>query len=52
MPDTFQLSGAEDLVPGGFRTDGDFEIQGYRPRTEGSFARIERWRQRGSHLAG
>lgn len=46
-PDTFQLSGAEDLVPiadGGHRVEGDFEIHAYRPRTEGLFARIERWR--------
>jgi RHS repeat-associated protein len=56
--DTFLLSGAEDLVPvraerdgawvqaPGRRTEGgrDFLVQGYRPRVEGLFARIERWR--------
>jgi RHS repeat-associated protein len=56
--DTFLLSGAEDLVP--FRAERDgvwvqaseqrtasggrYEIQRYRPRIEGLFARIERWR--------
>jgi RHS repeat-associated protein len=54
--DIFLLSGAEDLVPvlerspegGGWRIvdeqnrDG-YAIQAYRPRTEGLFARIERW---------
>jgi RHS repeat-associated protein len=52
--DVFQLTGAEDLVPaltmvGGswqpiVRTDGGYEVTTYRPRTEGLFARIERWR--------
>jgi RHS repeat-associated protein len=50
--DVFVLSGAEDLVPvrkadagGGFEVfdRGDFRVQHYRPRTEGLFARIERW---------
>ncbi|MBD1833294.1 toxin [Cyanobacteria bacterium FACHB-472] len=50
--DVFMLSGAEDLVPV-LRADdsrevldspdGQFKIQRYRPRTEGLFARIERW---------
>ncbi|MGD2087635.1 MAG: SpvB/TcaC N-terminal domain-containing protein [Candidatus Aminicenantes bacterium] len=51
--DVFMFSGAEDLVP--FLTegdegdwqrleyrDGDYEIRRYRPRIEGSFARIEK----------
>jgi RHS repeat-associated protein len=56
--DTFILSGSEDLVPvrterdgrwqqaGERRTAGgrDYAVQRYRPRTEGLFARIERWR--------
>ncbi|HEU4405627.1 MAG TPA: SpvB/TcaC N-terminal domain-containing protein [Polyangiaceae bacterium] len=52
-PDTFVLSGAEDLVPvrlksgSGTALDtverGDYRVQRYRPRTEGLFARIERW---------
>ncbi|GAA2828376.1 SpvB/TcaC N-terminal domain-containing protein [Kribbella solani] len=52
--DVFQLTGAEDLVPalrevdGRWlpvrRTDGDFVVELYRPRTEGAFERIERWR--------
>jgi Salmonella virulence plasmid 65kDa B protein len=56
--DTFLLSGAEDLVPlraeqdgiwretPGHRTEGgrDYLVQEYRPRVEGRFARIERWR--------
>lgn len=52
--DVFVLSGAEDLVPArlgdgadapldAFERDG-FLVQRYRPRTEGLFARIERWR--------
>jgi hypothetical protein len=54
--DVFVLSGAEDLVPvrtkdaGGTRLDtfdrGDYRVQRYRPRTEGLFARIERWTNR------
>jgi RHS repeat-associated protein len=44
--DVFVLSGAEDLVP--VRPDSTSERHGhrvrrYRPRTEGLFARIERW---------
>ncbi|MGD0067462.1 MAG: SpvB/TcaC N-terminal domain-containing protein, partial [Streptosporangiaceae bacterium] len=56
--DTFLLSGAEDLVPVRAERDGawleapgrraeggrDFLVQAYRPRVEGLFARIERWR--------
>jgi RHS repeat-associated protein len=56
--DTFILAGAEDLVPIRTERDGrwgqapirraedgrDYLIQGYRPRVEGLFARIERWR--------
>jgi RHS repeat-associated protein len=55
--DVFQLTGAEDLVPalqrdanGDWvpvtRTVGEFDVEAYRPRTEGAFARIERWRDR------
>lgn len=48
--DVFLLSGGEDLVPAltpagekeSFERDG-FRILRYRPRTEGLFARIERW---------
>ena len=56
--DTFLLSGAEDLVPVRQERDGiweqvperrtvagtQYEIRCYRPRIEGLFARIERWR--------
>jgi RHS repeat-associated protein len=56
--DTFVLSGAEDLVPVRAERDGvwretparrteggrGYLVQGYRPRIEGLFARIERWR--------
>lgn len=56
--DTFLLSGAEDLVPVRAERDGvwreapaqltesgrDYLVQRYRPRIEGLFARIERWR--------
>jgi RHS repeat-associated protein len=56
--DTFILAGAEDLVPIRAERDGrwqeaparraqggrDYLVQGYRPRVEGLFARIERWR--------
>lgn len=51
--DTFLLSGAEDLVPVYSQTAGDwvrdvrddapYRVYRYRPRTEGLFARIERW---------
>jgi RHS repeat-associated protein len=53
--DIFVLSGAEDLVPvlaeaadGGWRVPDElvrhgYAVQAYRPRTEGLFARIERW---------
>ncbi|ASW53868.1 SpvB/TcaC N-terminal domain-containing protein [Plantactinospora sp. KBS50] len=42
--DTFLLSGEDDLVPvpGGTPVAGH-TVQRYRPRTEGAFARIERW---------
>lgn len=53
-PDSFVLSGAEDLVPaqvlvGGswlhdVRQQGPFEIRRFVPRQEGLFARIEQWR--------
>ena len=56
--DTFILAGTEDLVPVRAERDGcwqeapaqraeggrDYLIQAYRPRVEGLFARIERWR--------
>jgi RHS repeat-associated protein len=55
--DTFVLSGAEDLVPLLIEHNGQwtrdlttstlygqqYSVQRYRPRTEGLFARIERW---------
>jgi hypothetical protein len=56
--DVFILSGAEDLVPVLVKVNGqwqretlpprtlngeDYKIQGYRPRIEGLFARIECW---------
>ena len=41
--DTFILSNADDLVPVGCRTEGSYQIIAYRPRTEGSFAKIEQW---------
>jgi len=44
--DTFVLSGSEDLVPVPTPEDAgedDHAVQRYRPRTEGLFARIERW---------
>lgn len=53
--DIFILSGSEDLVPfleksqgsdvwaKKTRASGKFEIQQYRPRVEGLFAKIERW---------
>ncbi|RKH47668.1 toxin [Corallococcus sicarius] len=53
--DDFLLSGAEDLVPafaadGGTIPDtfdsGEHRVQRYRPRSEGLYARIERWTQR------
>ncbi len=56
-PDVFVLSGAEDLVPTLVADDGElhpqretraafgaiYEVQRYRPRIEGLFARIEHW---------
>jgi RHS repeat-associated protein len=55
--DVFVLSDAEDLVPvlapgpdGNWAPDdpvsADYRIERYRPRVEGSFARIERWTRR------
>lgn len=53
--DVYVLSGAEDLVPvleaDGSRTKDDvsapgFTIHRYRPRIEGLFARIERWKSK------
>ncbi len=53
--DVYLLSGAEDLVPvlrpDGSRFEDDaaspgYRIHRYRPRVEGSFARIERWTDR------
>lgn len=42
--DVFILSGGEDLVPAGPLPDrGKYAVTKYRPRTEGLFARIERW---------
>jgi hypothetical protein len=42
--DIFILSGAEDLVPVTNSQNNDtYTIRKYRPRTEGLFARIERW---------
>lgn len=44
--DTFILSGAEDLVPVNTPTnsgDDEHDVQRYRPRIEGLFARIEQW---------
>jgi RHS repeat-associated protein len=59
--DTYVLAGAEDLVPALVAQDGTwtravdarvdtdgetYDVQRYRPRVEGAFARIERWRRR------
>ncbi|MCB0637870.1 MAG: hypothetical protein KDC54_14680, partial [Lewinella sp.] len=57
--DVFVMSGAEDLVPHLQKNannptqwepvvadHGDFTISLYRPRTEGQFARIERWERK------
>lgn len=56
--DVFLISGAEDLEPvrreDGAREvceRGDFHIERFRPRTEGLFARIERWTNRTTHEA-
>ncbi|MEL6538756.1 MAG: SpvB/TcaC N-terminal domain-containing protein, partial [Bacteroidota bacterium] len=59
--DTFLLAGAEDLVPyleenGGnwepkVHTEGEYQIHRYRPRTEGLFARIERWHHTGTSIS-
>jgi RHS repeat-associated protein len=63
LSDIFIFAGAEDLVPilpedpGGssgqeVQTDRDgYQIEAYRPRTEGLFARIERWTCRETGLA-
>lgn len=55
--DVFLMSGAEDLVP--FlkpgtnepltRLEGDFSVHTYRPRTEGGYARIEKWVNTNDH---
>jgi RHS repeat-associated protein len=62
-PDIFILSGAEDLVPvlredrngtsiHEVQADRDgYRIEAYRPRTEGLFARIERWTYRETGIA-
>ncbi|MFO7863501.1 MAG: SpvB/TcaC N-terminal domain-containing protein, partial [Salinivirgaceae bacterium] len=44
--DVYILSGAEDLVPvdDGARQEAGYDVKKYRPRTEGLFALIERWR--------
>lgn len=42
-PDTFLLDGAEELVPAERFGVGAFDVQRYRPRSEGAFVRIERW---------
>ena len=42
--DTFILSNASDLVPVASRSQDGYEITTYRPRDEGGFAKIERWR--------
>ncbi len=44
--DVFLMSGAEDLVPVASSERGDYLVSRYRPRTEGSFARIERWTEK------
>lgn len=59
--DTFILSGAEDLVPllkednGDWisedYTSGSYDIKRYRPRTEGLWARIERWLDTGTGIS-
>ena len=42
--DLFLLSEVESLVPvGTATTSGDYTVQRHQPRTEGGFARIERW---------
>jgi len=50
--DVFVLAGSEDLVPrlDAFgelvtRSETDHEVQYFRPRIEGSFTRVERWRR-------
>ncbi len=54
-PDTFVLSGAEDLVPVRSADGqplvlqrGEHRVARYRPRTEGLYARIESWTHLGS----
>jgi RHS repeat-associated protein len=54
--DVYLLSQAEDLVPAYVASglnwvpdahdDGSFHVMRYRPRVEGSFTRIERWRHK------
>lgn len=56
VADVFILSGAEDLVPARTSDSADapldvvdrgaYRVMRYRPRVEGAFTRIERWRHR------
>ena len=51
--DVFLLSGAEDLVPdvrGATSDDDKYIIDSYRPRIEGLFARIERWKDKSTGI--
>ncbi len=52
--DVFVMSGAEDLVPvlnGEIdRPPSEYTITTYRPRTEGLFARIEKWEKNESEV--
>ncbi len=41
--DVFVMTGEEDLVPTGTASQPFHTVQRYRPRTEGLFARIEKW---------
>jgi RHS repeat-associated protein len=46
--DVFLLSGADELILRSdrpTRVEGDFVVVSFRPRTEGLFARIERWQR-------
>ncbi|MEM9685877.1 MAG: SpvB/TcaC N-terminal domain-containing protein, partial [Bacteroidota bacterium] len=59
--DIFLLSDAEDLVPAlefqgnewqrMERQEGDYRVVRYRPRTEGLFARIEKWTEQATGIA-
>ncbi|MBO1349469.1 MAG: hypothetical protein EBE86_019705 [Hormoscilla sp. GUM202] len=46
--DTFILSNADDLIPTGDRELDDHRVITYRPRTEGLFAKIEQWIEKGT----